>query len=150
MIEADLITLVQAEVMDLANRFDSDDYANAIDDAERETGWTLPLTENFKLFWIKRRVKRHLFYMLLTKYADKFKYEGANLQHRFEHFWKLVADEDEAFEKAQNNQPQMFAAVSTSQLFGHKIDAGFAYDRLGQDVTYDGDNQVVISPSDTD
>lgn len=150
MISGELITLVTQELMGLASNFDSTDYANAVNEALRETGWAFPVSEDFHVTWLKRRAKRHLFEYMLTGSATKFKFEQINSQQKFEHFEKLVTREDAAFEKVKESESYRFASVAACQMFGTRIDAGFAYDRAGQDLTYDTDNVVIITPSDSD
>ena len=149
MTEYELIAEVTNEIKGLTTHFDATDYAQAVDDAERDTGFTLPATIAGQIKWLKRRTKRHLFYMLWSESAHKFKFEQINLQHRFEHYKALIAKEDLDFEKALEDEI-LSADVSATQLFGHKIDAGFAQDDYGRDTTYDDDNVVAINPTDSD
>jgi hypothetical protein len=149
MTEDELITEVTNEIKGLSTHFDATDYAQAVDDAERDTGFTLPATDDGQIKWLKRRTKRHLFYMLWTESAHKFKFEQINLQHRFEHYKQLIEKEDLDFEKALEDEI-LFADVNDTQLFGHKIDAGFSQDDYGRDTTYDEDNLVAVTPTDSD
>jgi len=146
MTESELIVLLQAELKGLAAQFEDADYANAADDAERDCGWTLPVTTDFKIKWIKERAKRHLFFYLLTESAHKFKYKQISLNHRFDHYSKLIDRMDEEFKEIMESYVDEFAGVSISHLFGHKIDAGYAYDIDGRDITYDADQLVIITP----
>jgi len=143
MTNAELLALLKQEVKGLTSYLtDPTDYDNAIDDAERETGWTMPISGSFKEYWIKQRAKRHLFFYLYSESAHKFKYKQISLQHRFEHYGKMIKDMDVAYLTAIEERPDLFAGVSISHLFGSKIDAGFAYDSTGRDITY-RDNQLV-------
>ena len=146
----ELITLVTQELKKLSEKVETADYSNAVDDALRETGWAFDVTDNFQITWLKRRTKRHLFFMLQTEAASKFKFEQINSQMKFDHYAKLVKDEDDAFEKAKKEEPYKFAGVSAFQMFGTKIDAGFAYRNDGSDATYDSNNKVIITPSSSD
>ena len=142
-----LIALLEVEVKGLSSYLDADDYGNAVDDAARETGWALPLSDAFKEYWYKTRSKRHLFYYLLSESAHKFKVKQINLQHRFDHYSLLVKDMDEKFAKVQEDYPELFTSADYECMFGSKIDAGFAYEPLtGRDITYDTDQKVIISP----
>ncbi|RLI01786.1 hypothetical protein DRO30_03600, partial [Candidatus Bathyarchaeota archaeon] len=82
MTKSELITLLEEEIKGLSSYLISSDYSNACDDASKETGWSFPVSGDFKIFWIKQRAKRHLFFYLLTESAHKFKFEQINLQHR--------------------------------------------------------------------
>jgi len=147
----DLIDLVTREIKKLSNKLNVEDFEDSVDEALRETGWVLPTTVDFQIIWLKRRTKRHLIYSLLYESASKFKFEQINSQMKFEHYEKLLDREDKAFENVQKSEPYQFASVSAYKMFGSKIDAGFAYDEAGQDLTYETDNLVVITPSnDTD
>jgi len=146
----ELIALLKVEVKGLTSYLVDDDYSNAVDDALRDTGWTLPTTVDFKEKWLKDRSKRHLFFYLQSESAHKFKFEQINLQHRFEHYDKLISTMDKAFEKAIEDNPDQFSGVDAFKTFGHQIDAGFAYDGNGQDITYDSDQRVLFGPNETD
>jgi len=147
MTKSELITLLEEEIKGLSSYLISSDYSNACDDASKETGWSFPVSGDFKIFWIKQRAKRHLFFYLLTESAHKFKFEQINLQHRFEHYKEIIDKMDEDFDKIQESRPEEFAQVDTYKMFGHKIDAGFQYEaQTGRDFTYDEDNEVIITP----
>lgn len=147
-----LITTIKEEVKNLTKYLTSPiDYQNAINDALRETGWTLPVTTNFKIYWIKNRARRHLFFMLLSESAHKFKYEQINLQHRFEHYSKLVKSMDDSFIAAQEANPSEFSGVDPFKQFGTVAGTGFAYEPLtGRDISYRKDQEVIFNPSETD
>jgi len=151
MTESELKVLLEVEVKGLTSYLDSADYDNAIDDAERDTSWTMPVTTDFKIKWMKERAKRHLFFYLYTESAHKFKFEQINLQHRFEHYSKILKFMDEAFEKAIENNPHEFSDMDAFHMFGTKIDAGFKYNNVtGRDETYDSDNEVLFAPTEND
>ena len=141
----ELIGIVSGEIKGLSEHLVSIDYTNAANDAERETGFSFPVTVADHIFWLKRRTKRHLFFMLASEAAYKFKFEQINLQHRFQHLFKLVEKEDEAFEAEE-----LVLLDSATQIFGHKIDAGFSQDQYGRDTTYDDDNLVAIHPEESE
>jgi len=148
MTKAELTTLLQQEVKGLTGSLADDDYSNAIDAAERDTGWSMPQTSDFKVKWLVERSKRHLFFFLMSESASKFRYKDIHLQHRFDHYSSLVDKLDAAFEKAQQDDPYQFADVSAYEQYGHKVDAGFAYDdQTGRDLTYDDDNLTLIHPN---
>jgi hypothetical protein len=144
----ELITQIQAEVKGLSASLSSDDYSNAVDAAERDTGWALPQTADFQIKWLLSRSKRHLFFYLLSESAAKFRFKAIYLQHKFEHYRSLVADMDKSFAKAQEDFAFEFAGVSAYEIAGTKIDAGFSSEPLtGRDTTYDENNQVMIHPN---
>ena len=148
MTKAELTTLVTQEVKGLSSQLNSNDYANSINEAERDTGFSMPVTSAFQIKWMKLRTKRHLFFSLQSESAHKFQYKQMKLDHRFRHYTKLIEDMDKTFKEAQEEYAFEFAGVSASEAFGHKLDAGFAYDpQTGRDMTYDDDNQVIITPN---
>jgi len=146
----ELIVKLQQEVKGLTSYLEEEDYDNAIDDALRDTGWSLPTTVNFNIIWIKDRAKRHLFFYLQSESAHKFKFEQINLQHRFAHYSKLIEIADKNFEEAKRDNPEHFSGVDAFKTFGHQVDAGFAYDGNGRDITYDTDQNVLFGPNETD
>ena len=146
-----LVETLEQEVKGLTSYLAEDDYINAIADAERETGFSLPTTDAFQIRWLKERTKRHLFFYLMSESAHKFKVDQINLQHRFEHYNKIIEKMDKAFEEALESNPEKFAGADAWDLFGSKVDAGFAYDnQTGIDLTYTDKNLINVSPSDTD
>ncbi len=149
MTKAEFIALAKEEVKGLTSYLVDNDYDNAADDAVRETGWVYPVSGNFKEYWTKQRIKRHLFFYLYTESAHKFKYKQINLNHRFEHYHKMLFGKggmDEKFAEAIEERPDLFAGVSVSHLFGTKVDAGFQYSPTGRDTTYRKNNIVNFGP----
>ena len=143
----EMITQIQAEVKGLTSSLATADYGNAIDAAERDTGWELPQTADFKISWLLERSKRHLFFFLLSEAASKFRFKDIHLQNRFEHYRTLIKDMDLAFKEAQEEFAFEFAGVDSFQIAGTKIDAGFQYEpQTGKDLTYDTSNTVIITP----
>jgi len=150
MTKKEMGALLQTEFMSIQSLLDSHDYDNAVDDAERETGWTFPVLTNFRIFWAKQRAKRHLFFYLVTQATKDFKAKQFNLQHRFDHYRQLIKDLDEEYIRVQETNPEEFTTVDDYAMFGTKIDAGFSYDHMGRDITYETDNKVIINPIDDD
>ncbi len=154
MTKDEFIILAKQEVKGLSSYLVNNDYENAADDASRETGWVYPVSGNFQIYWVKQRVKRHLFFYLYTESAHKFKYKQINLQHRFEHYHKMLFGKDgmdAKFAEAIEERPDLFAGVSISHLFGTKVDAGFAYQSLtGKDITYRDTQKVAFGPKAAD
>jgi hypothetical protein len=147
MTKDELVILVRQEMKGLSTQFEEEDYINAVEDALRDTGWTLPETNATKLKWIKDRTKRHLFFMMVTVSAHKFKFKQYNLQNRFEHYFKLIEKMDEAWSIFQTEE---LLTLEGAGGFGTKIAAGFSYDEFGRDTTYGSENVVTINPSDSD
>ena len=148
MTKAELTTIIKQELKGLSSEFVVEDYTNAINAAERDTGWSAPYSADFKEKWMIQRTRRHLFSYLQTETAADFKYEQINLQQPFAHYTKLIEKMDEAFEKVMEEEPHEFAGVEAYELFGTKIDAGFAREaQTGRDITYDEDQSVIITPN---
>ena len=145
--DSQIRTLIKQEVKSLATYLEEEDYNNALNDAKRETGWSTFSTD-FKVHWGKMRAKRHLFFYLATETARKFKVKQFSLDQRFKHYMTLIKDMDLDFVQAKEDYPEEFVSVDAEHLFGTKIDAGFAYDGFGADITYDEDQTVIINPSD--
>ena len=151
MTESQLVDLIQRELGGLSTKFDDNNYADALDEAERETGFSAEGNSNsFQITWLKSRTKRHLFFQMLSESAHKFKFKQVNLQHRFDHYMRLISKLDGDFKIAIEENAHEFAQVSVIHLFGHKADAGFSYDHMGNDTTYDDDQAVVVEPADVD
>ncbi len=134
----DLVTLLKLEVKSLSSKLVDNDFNNSINDAIRETGFSLPTDDAFQILWLKNRSKRYLFFYLLSESAHKFKYEQINLNQRFDHYMSLIKLMDEQFEKAIEENPSLFgdSKIAAYLCGGMKFDAGFVYDYLGKDITY--------------
>lgn len=152
MTKDELREILQRETMSLADEFDSEDFDSAISDAEMETGWSLPQTTSFRILWLKKRSKRHLYSNYMEgELAGDFQYKQIHLEQPFEHFVKLIDRMDKEFEKAIEQNITEFANVDTFKLFGTKVDAGFSYEpETGRDLTFSSDNEVIITPGDSD
>ena len=75
MIETEAIAVITREIKALSSNFDSDDYADAVDASERETGFSFPTTDAFQIQWLIKRVKRALFFSLLSENVTSFKFK---------------------------------------------------------------------------
>jgi len=151
----DIYEKIQSELKGLATYFVTEDYENSVSDALLETGWALPTSVSFQLYWIKTRAKRHMFFMLLSESAHKFKYEQINLQHRFDHYYKLITTMDDQFKEVMEEHPDEFLEALgltniVSGLFGTKVDAGFRYNAAGEDITYSDSFSPIFSPKASD
>lgn len=145
-----LIGLLEQEIKGLSSYLEANDYVNALDDAARETGWSLPTTNDFQILWFKNRAKRHLFFYLQTEQAYKFKFEQINLQQRFEHLDTLIKRMDNEFAKAIKENIAEFGEIDAYKIFGTYLHTGFASDEVGRDTTFLSDNEVDFHPNDTD
>lgn len=148
MTESDLITQVTREIRGLSSNFIADDFTDAVDAAQRDTGFTLPTTVDFQIKWLIERTKRALYFGLCSENAESFKFKQMSLNQKFDNFYKLIAFMDAAFDKAIAENPTEFAGGEPYELFGSKVDAGFSYDDLGEDTTYDEENIVQVTPGD--
>jgi len=144
----ELIVQLQQELKGLTSSLEYIDYENAIDASERDCGWSLPQSTNFKEKWLIERAKRHLFFFLMSESAAKFRFKNIHLQHRFDHYTKVIEMLDKSFAEAQNEFAFEFADVSAYAIAGTKMDAGFSYEpQTGRETTYDSNNQTVITPN---
>lgn len=148
MTKIEAINIITREIKALSSNFVSNDYVDAINTASRETGFSFPTSTSFQIKWLIERAKRALFFSLLSENVESFKFKQINLQDKFKNLKQIVDSMDLAFEKAIAEFE--FANVSVTQAFGHKVDAGFAYDAFGKEVTYDKDQLVTINPSSSD
>lgn len=147
MTKDEMASLLLQEVKGLTSVLsDPDDFDNACDDASREIGWSFPVSGDFKIYWMKYRAKRHLYFYLVSESAHKFKVKQFSLNQRFDHYRSLIEMMDAEFAAIQEERPDEFAGVEEYGLFGTKIDAGFAYDQTGKDITYDADQDVIFQP----
>ena len=147
MTKNELVLRLQRSFRVQVNDLVDDDYLDAIGDAETDLGWTLPLTDTFKLKWLRLRATRHILFFLQSGSARKFRFEGAHLHHRFKHYSTMIENMDKEFEKEIEEKPHLFEDVDVHKLFGTKIDAGFSYNEAGEDTTYEADNSVVFEPT---
>jgi hypothetical protein len=149
MTESELIDRVTQELKALSTNFVDADYTNGVSSAVAETNFSLPNTNALQTLWLIQRSKRHMFFALYVQNSQKFKIKQFNLDQKFDHLGTLIKVMDEAYEKALESMDFITAGVSLEKLFGHQIDAGFAYDNVtGEDLTYSDDNVVIITPSD--
>ncbi len=149
MTKNELVVRLQRSFRAQTNDLVSDDFLDAISDAESDLGWTLPQTDSFKLKWLRLRSTRHLLFFLQSGSARKFRFEGAHLHHRFKHYTTMIETMDKEFEKEYDEKPHLFEGVDAYVMFGSKIDAGFSSNELGEDTTYTDDNEVIVEPNST-
>ena len=138
MTKNEMLVLLRLELRDTASEFIDSELNACIDSGTRETGFSLPASDDFKIHWIKERAKRAAFYMLLIDNASKVRYEQVYLQQKYEHYSKLIAVLDSEYKKAITDNTFVFANIDdVSKLFGSSIGTGFSYDELtSKDTTY--------------
>jgi hypothetical protein len=134
---ADIQTAVEILLSSSSTLVSDAGYESAINSALSELGWVLPETDSTRIMWITKRALRHCCFILWVASAQKFKYNQINLQHRFDHYEKLVASMDIEFENALTDSMEVFAGIESYLLFGTSLNNGFRYDYIGRDLTYD-------------
>lgn len=134
--KTDIIALVKIQMASSVVLTD-DGFGAAVDSAATELGWTLPEEDPTRLLWIVKRSVRYACYILWVASAQKFKYKQVNLQQRFEHYKLLIENMDTEYETALANNTKLFANVETYKMFGTAVGAGFNYDFMGRDITYE-------------
>jgi hypothetical protein len=144
MTQDDLLDLLPVELKGLYKYLVTVDYENAVNDALRETGWTFPMSSLTMEYWIKTRSKRHIFFYLMSESAHKFKYDVIALDQRFLHYKAIIDQMDREWEKFMADNPELFI-TDAENWFCTKIDAGFNYDEVGIDRTYDPNIPVMSS-----
>ena len=153
MTKAELINLLTNEISGLATDVGVEGYENAVAAAERETGYALPQTTDFRIELLRKRSIRHLLFSLCLGASRKFRAEGFHLDQRYKHYREIVQDLDKEYEKFQEDHPEEFMLTSVSdeavKLFGSQIDPGFSSDGLGRDTTYTDDNEVIVHPNES-
>lgn len=96
-----------------------DGYAVGAETAMSELGWDYPLSHPLKVFWAYSRGVRHCLFILLIESAHKFRYKDIFLQNRFSHYSTLIDKLDKDFEKAKEENAEMFfsaASVSAEDI----------------------------------
>ncbi len=134
MTEDELIEILEQD-SSLNDHLTEDDYIEAIQSASQETDWVLPVTDNFQIFWIKSRSKRHCFFLLWTQSAHKFKVKQYSLNQRFDHYGEILEKMDADFKHAVEENPNKFINIEAHKLFGTIAKPGFQYNIIGQDIT---------------
>src|SRR5512137_2385939 len=133
----DLIVAVEVMLGTSSSVLSSEGYESAVNSALSELGWSLPNEDPIRIWWITKRAVRYACFILWVASAQKFKYKQINLQQRFEHYQELIKVMDAEFDDAMAFDPGLFSDVESYKLFGTAINAGFRYDYIGRDITYD-------------
>ena len=142
----DLVDILKIQLSSLSTLITEDGYELVCNQAEAELGWSYPVTNPTKAYWILQRAIRHALNMLRIASAKSFKYKLINLQQKFDHYQKMIETMDVEFTAAVSSDVALFAGMESYKMFGTKIDAGFAYDTDGTDLTYDWDRLVNFAP----
>ncbi|MFW6120242.1 MAG: hypothetical protein ACOC80_05005 [Petrotogales bacterium] len=125
---------VEYAIGDASSILSSDEIESALTRALNELGWTLPVSNQAKEYWLVERGQRHCLDILRTTSAHKFRYKQINLSHRFDHYHAMVEAMDKRFLEALESDPAL-ADVSGENFFVY-IRGGFNYGHLGEDLTY--------------
>jgi hypothetical protein len=129
------ISVLSISMSTAASALTSDGLSAAVDAATSELNWSFPISDSKKCLWLIKRATRHACFILWLASAQKFKYKQVNLQHRFDHYEKLIKYMDTEYEIALTSESTMFANVEPYKLFGTVVGAGFHYDSIGNDIT---------------
>lgn len=100
----------------LGELFEDDVLSEALSSALRELGWAVPVTREFRIYWILERAKRACVSMMCLDTAYSFKFKQINLQHRFEHFLALIKEMDKQFEAAKAMYPMEFGGDNIDDM----------------------------------
>ena len=92
-----------------ADSLTEDAYADAVNSALRELGWSVPIDHPLKEHWTLERATRHSVFILMIESARKFRYKQIHLQNRFEQYNKILEMMDAQFETAKKNDPELFS-----------------------------------------
>jgi len=122
----------------------ADAQAAVIAQAGEELGWVFPILVSRKAYWMVERCKRHTLYTTLVLQAERFQYKQIKLQQKFDNYFKIISAMDAEFAKAMEEEPALMDISAlddaTSELLAKGFmanPAGFVYDQIGQDVTYE-------------
>jgi hypothetical protein len=133
----DVVDLITIQMSTTASALSPEGLESAVESAMSELGWSFPVTDNNKCWWVAKRAIRHACFILWVASAQKFKYKQVNLQQRFEHYEKLLKVMDTEFTTALATDTNIFANVESYKMFGTAVGAGFRYDFIGRDITYE-------------
>lgn len=143
----DLTDIIKIQLSSLNTLITDDGYELVCNQVEQELGWSYPVTDPTKVLWMTKRGTRHALNLLLIASAYKFKYKTVSLNQRYEHFKDLIESMDKEFETAMAADIALFAGLDSYKMFGTQVNAGFSYDPVGEDTTYNYDQYVVFSPA---
>ena len=93
-----------------ADSLSDDAYLDAATSALKELGWSVPIDQPLKEYWILERGVRHSIFILMIEAARKFRYKQIHLQNRFEHYSKILELLDKQYEQAKKDNSDLFAS----------------------------------------
>lgn len=105
----DIVDALTPKFGDTSDSLSLEAYEDAANSAMKELGWAYPIAHPLKEYWVLERGVRHGIFILMIEAARKFRYKQIHLQNRFEHYNRILALLDEKFEKAKQENPELFA-----------------------------------------
>lgn len=127
------ITLQRA-LSSLADNLGTGELDFAALQSMNELGWSYPITDSKKSFWVVQRAKRHALDLLRTVASSKFRYKQIHLNQRFDHYNTLIKTWDREFASAMKHEPVLLG-VDMEDAFGTYVRNGFIYDQHGNEIT---------------
>lgn len=121
--KSDVIVALKLSLKDVVDLFEEPELEQAADIASFETGWKLPVTKDFRCYWIVERAKRACISMLCFSTAHKFKFKQINLNQRFDHYFKMLEFMDKMFEQAKKDNPDEFTDAVDAMTLEEKLSA---------------------------
>lgn len=122
--KSDVIAALKVAIKDIADLFEDSELEQAVDIASWECGWSLPVTKNFRCYWIIERAKRACVSMMCFATAHKFKFKQINLNQRFEHYHAMLKQMDQEFAVAKKEHADEFlSSVIADMALEDKIAA---------------------------
>lgn len=131
----DLVLKIQSSLGPSSELLEPTEFEFAANQALAELGWKYPITDLRKEYWCIQRGKRHALDLLRIVSAHRFKYKQISLNHRFDHYDRMIQSMDDQFEKARKTDPVLAEAEFDAGVFGVYIANNFIYDQTGNDVT---------------
>lgn len=120
--------------------FSADDYLNAYNAANVDTGFILPNSSDYQLKWLEKRAIRHLFFYKQIRSIENFDVPKAKLEQMYNHYAAIVDKMDTEFDDEKMGNPEAYGLSGGSQ-FGEVVSSGFLVDPLtGNDKTYEEEN----------
>lgn len=121
-----------------ADNVTSEGLESGANTAMTELGWSYPIQVLLKEHWAVLRGIRHSLFILQVESAHKFRYKDIFLQNRFAHYTTLIEKMDKDFEKAKEDNPDLFADAifvddeTIKTMVGYYIPNTSDYDTLGR------------------
>ena len=147
MTQAELIDAVQLELIALSSEFEEALYTQAYSDACADTGFVCPETDEFRIKWLKARLKRWLFAYKLDSSLENFDVPKAQLNQIVKNYTDRIKEMDEEFMLVKLENPVNFGLATTKGgMFGHVVGSGFINDGVtGEDISYESTGNVIIN-----